>query len=48
MGKHYFTTLSEGSAKRKDILWLREDKKCSAVHNKLMKMRLDCIGKCCG
>lgn len=33
MGKHYVTTLTGGSAKRKDISWLRKDIKCSAVQN---------------
>lgn len=48
MGRRFFTALTEGSAKGKDISWLCKDIKCSAVQNKWKKMHLICIGKCCG
>lgn len=47
-GKHYFTRLSEGLVKGRDISWLCKDTKCRAVQNKWRKTHLICIGKCCG
>lgn len=46
--KHYFTRLSEGLVKGRDISRLCKDTKCRAVLNKLRKTHLICIEKCCG